>query len=384
MSEYQYYEFQAIDRPLGVKELAALRQLSSRARITPTSFVNHYNYGSFKGDPTALMGQYFDLHLYLANWGTHAFAMRVPKRFLDPKLAKNYCIGDAATMHATPEHIVIEFRSEEESGDWIDDDEGSGWLAALAPLRADLVRGDTRCLYLAWLLGIQDGAVNGKLREPAVPPGLASLSAPLLAFAEFMRLDDDLLTVAAQASGEIQPSLTHRQIESRVRALPEAEKTDLLLRFIDGGDAHLDAELRRRFEGSESDAESGRDLAGRRTAAELLAAAADRTEARRRRAAAREAREQARRTREQAAARTKYLDDLAKREDMAWRQAEALINTKQPRNYGRALDLLRDLRDLGAHLDKGNDFAAAIHSLRNRHARKPSFLARLAQEGLVN
>jgi hypothetical protein len=40
MSEYQYYEFQAIDRPLSRQDREVLRSLSSRARITATSFVN--------------------------------------------------------------------------------------------------------------------------------------------------------------------------------------------------------------------------------------------------------------------------------------------------------------------------------------------------------
>jgi hypothetical protein len=34
VSEYQYYEFQAIDRPLKPEEMAELRSRSSRARIT--------------------------------------------------------------------------------------------------------------------------------------------------------------------------------------------------------------------------------------------------------------------------------------------------------------------------------------------------------------
>jgi hypothetical protein len=42
MSEYQYYEFQAIDRPLTAEEMSELRSYSTRARITPTSFVNDY------------------------------------------------------------------------------------------------------------------------------------------------------------------------------------------------------------------------------------------------------------------------------------------------------------------------------------------------------
>ena len=55
MSEYQYYEFQAIDRPLTDEEMAELRSYSTRARITPTSFGNDYSWGSFKGDEDAWM-----------------------------------------------------------------------------------------------------------------------------------------------------------------------------------------------------------------------------------------------------------------------------------------------------------------------------------------
>lgn len=384
MSEYQYYEFQAVDRPLDDRQLRALRNLSTRARITPTSFVNHYDWGDFKGDPAALMEQCFDLHLYLANWGTHRFMLRLPRRFLDLRLARHYCAGEAAAVRATAEHVILDFESRnEEGGDWEVDGDGSGWLSALAPLRGELMQGDLRCLYLGWLLCVREGLVDGDAHEPAVPPGLAKLSGPLAAFAEFMRLDEDLLVVAAGASGDERSDLRHREVEARVRALPEAEKTALLLRFIDGGDPHLAVELRRHFADADADGTPPGGAPGRRSAAELLAAAEARAEERRQRAAKREAKEHARREREQAAARAKHLEELAKREDMAWRETEALINTKQPRNYGRALDLLKDLRDLGAHLDKDDAFAAALRSLRSRHAKKPSFLARLDKEGLA-
>ncbi len=55
MSEYQYYEFQAIDRPLDQAAQQALRAISSRARITPTSFTNHYEWGDLKADPRDLV-----------------------------------------------------------------------------------------------------------------------------------------------------------------------------------------------------------------------------------------------------------------------------------------------------------------------------------------
>ena len=38
VSEYQYYEFQAIDRPLDEADKEALGRLSSRATITSTTF----------------------------------------------------------------------------------------------------------------------------------------------------------------------------------------------------------------------------------------------------------------------------------------------------------------------------------------------------------
>ena len=42
MSEYQYYEFAAIDRPLTREQMSRLRALSTRATITPTRFSNFY------------------------------------------------------------------------------------------------------------------------------------------------------------------------------------------------------------------------------------------------------------------------------------------------------------------------------------------------------
>ena len=58
--------------------MSELRSYSSRARITPTSFVNDYAWGDFKGDEDAWMANYFDAFLYLANWGTHVLKLRLP------------------------------------------------------------------------------------------------------------------------------------------------------------------------------------------------------------------------------------------------------------------------------------------------------------------
>lgn len=69
MSEYQYYEFQALDPPLSREEMQTPRGFSSRAQITPTSFVNEYSFGSFKGNEVEWMAKYFDAFLSVATLG---------------------------------------------------------------------------------------------------------------------------------------------------------------------------------------------------------------------------------------------------------------------------------------------------------------------------
>src|SRR3712207_784527 len=100
MSEYQYYEFRAIDQPLDERAMAALRSLTSRATITPTSLVNVYHFGNFKGDPDRLMDQYFDAHLYESNWGVRRLMFRLPAPSFDLGLAMPYCVAEVVKARA--------------------------------------------------------------------------------------------------------------------------------------------------------------------------------------------------------------------------------------------------------------------------------------------
>ena len=78
MSEYQYYDFRAIDRPLTSVQRGELGKISTRAEISSTRFTNFYTFGDFQGTPVALVERYFDAFLYLANWGTRELMFRVP------------------------------------------------------------------------------------------------------------------------------------------------------------------------------------------------------------------------------------------------------------------------------------------------------------------
>lgn len=119
MSEYQYYEFLAVDYPLNEHQLAELSTLSTRALLTPTSLVNTYHWGSFRGDPRKLIETYFDAFLYLANWGTRQLMIRLPARLLDLETAARYCAGEAVTTWAAGDHVILSLASEQEEGHWM-------------------------------------------------------------------------------------------------------------------------------------------------------------------------------------------------------------------------------------------------------------------------
>jgi hypothetical protein len=380
VSEYQYYEFQAIDRPLTEREMRELRSCSSRATITATRFVNHYNFGSFKGDPSTWMEKYFDAFLYLANWGTHDLRIRLPRRVLDLDTARLYCRGEAAVAHSQSDFIILEFLSEsDDRGGWDDEDE-SGWLSSLIPLRADLAAGDHRALYLAWLLCVQEGELADDAAEPPIPGGLGVLNAPLRAFADFLRIDDDLITVAAARSPRANELPSDKDFEKWLAALSDEEKNGWLRRFASGREPHLGAELLLRFRGSRPIPRC--DGEAPRTVGELLAAAGQHAKERCRQEAERAAAERARRERDEAEARERHLESLARRGAKVWLEVEELIATKQPGKYDEAVKLLCDLRDLGLRRGRKDEVEARLLRLREEHARKPSFVERLKKAGL--
>ncbi len=382
MSEYQYYEFQAIDRPLTEKEMGELRAYSTRARITPTSFVNDYAWGNFKGDEDAWMEKYFDAFLYLANWGTRVLKLRLPAQLLDRKTARLYCVGDRAAAREKNGKVIVTFQSDDErGGEWV---EGEGVLSSLISVRTELARGDLRCLYLGWLLCAQSGDLRDDESEPPVPSGLAQPSASLASLGEFLRIDTDWLHVAAKASAPMEETAPKTsEIRAWLAKFPATEKDELLTRLVAGNEPALANELLQRFARGPDQAgrAAGAEPIRRRTVGELLREVEQAAAERRRLEADRAEKEKARREREAAIARAKHLDEIEGKQAALWDRVERLIATVQPKSYDRAVELLVDLRDLAAR-ESGGDFRRRLEALRAEHARKPSLIERLRKAGL--
>jgi hypothetical protein len=386
MSEYQYYEFLALDRPLDARQQDEVRALSTRASVTATSFSNEYHWGNFRGDPSRMMEHYYDAHLYLANWGSRRIMLRFPRSLLDIDVVEQYCVSDQAAAWTIGDFLVLDMTSEDDPGDWVAAAEGS--LSAVVGVRAEIAAGDLRPLYLAWLAGYGswerdeyafDSEDDDQL-EPPVPPGLVRLTASQRALADFLRLDDDLLTVAATASPPLEDATDDpRELAGWIANQSEGEKDRLLLRIIQDNPTTVRMELLRRFREQST---TPIDEAPRRTVADLLDAAARTRADRERRAAAHRAETQARREKAQAIARQRRLDELARGEETAWARVDALIASRKAGEYDAAVALLEDLRDLADRDSRPAEFAERYAALRQEHARKPSLIERLNQAGI--
>ncbi|MCZ0945359.1 MAG: hypothetical protein OXJ53_20075 [Gammaproteobacteria bacterium] len=375
MSEYQYYEFQAIDRPLDEADRAALRRLSSRAQITATSFTNEYNYGDFKGDPRQLMTRWFDLHLYVANWGTRRFMMRLPKRLFDRNRFDALMMAtDLAAVTEAGDNLILDICDDGEDREYVDWEDGSGWLGALAPLRADLLSGDWRLPYLLWLTGVENGNLRDEALEPL--PGIAPLNGGLQAFAEFFRIDGDLVQAAAEAPKDARSQdSSSAAVRAVISKMSESQKTDVLLRLAEG-DPHVAAELRGRVRSALS-RRGGRKPPTLRSASELRSRAEAIREDRERAAAERRRAERLRRERQQEQARRARLAALRRRGAEVWREVEAEVERRNASGYDQAASLISDLRALADEDGQMADFSNRLNALRQRHERKQRFLERL-------
>jgi hypothetical protein len=373
MSEYQYYEFQAIDRPLSEKEQAEVGSLSSRAEVTSTRAVFTYSYGDFRSDPEKVLQKYFDAMLYLTSWGTKQLAFRLPRVLVDAKALAAYRYEDLISTLVAKNHIVLDICfHDEEGGSWV---EGEGWLSSLAMLRRDILLGDYRALYLAWLKAI---SIEAELEEhedqlePPVPAGLKKLSAPLKSLVDLFEIDDDLIAMAAEASVANKEAVAF-DIEQQIAKLSEQERIDFLVR-VAKGDPQVNVQLFKRLKelAPNQRERSAPSPTPRRKASELLSAAPARL-ARKKKLERQKADE----------ARIKRLNAMAQQEPEMWKQVFDLIKTKQTKAYDEAVKRLTELRELAQHLGRSEQYESRLGQIQQEFSSLSGLKFRLQQAGLI-
>lgn len=382
MSEYQRYEFMTVDKPLTPQQLDAVNDLSSHIEASSTHAFIEYNWGDFKHDPIKVLYKFFDGFLYWANWGSPQFALRFPHGALPGDLIENYDFDEFVTFtqHRDYDILDIQFGEWEPLDEWVDYELGS-----MIGVRDELMDGDLRPLYLAWLAcqstieGFDDGeddyiedeeeeeGEDDELRGVMpVPPGMGELTAAQQSLAELLRLPEELLFSAAQYSSSAKPT-ANDDFVAWVELLPQERRKDYLVRLArnePGLSRLLVKELRElgRGETNATPLEEGKRV----TYATLVAESKG----------IREKRERERREQERQA-RLRHLQDLHDHLDTYWQQVEKAAARGNASGYDEAVGLLVELREVASHFKETPQFQTRFRSWVQSHMRRPALLRRL-------
>src|SRR5947209_4854743 len=384
MSEYQRYEFMTIERPLTRAQLDAVNDLSSHIEASSTHALIEYHWGNFKHDPIKVLHEFFDAFLYWANWGSPHLAFRFPHGALPTDLLTGYDLDDFVefTRHADYDILDIHFGEMEAPNQWTEYELGS-----LIGIRDELMEGDLRALYIAWLASQRmmggydeeeeegewdDEEEDGEGKEdeegssvPPVPPAFETLTAAQHALAELLQMPQELLVAAARHSSPAGPS-TDDDFVTWVKLLPAERQHEYLVRL-----AHNEPGLSRLL--VKELRELGRDKTTATqptgehvTYATLLAeskAIKDQLE--------REKREQER------LARQRHLQEIHDHQDNYWHQVDQAVMRGSGTGYDEATQLLIELREATNQFKETQAFQERFRTWVRPHLRRPAFVKRL-------
>lgn len=234
MSEFQYIAFRAIDAPVSKANLKFMREQSTRAEITPWAFDNQYTFGDFHGNAIEMLRRGYDFHFHYADFGIRKLMIHIPE---PPAEAKEYLIDDQLCFTKDKRGQtsgILTFNLSLEPGGLEDVWEPVELVDKLLPLRAEILAGDLRPLYLAHLAIASDMNHDpADEKDAPVPAGLEKLTAAQKAFAEFYGIDKALLAAAAQgAPSHAERAKVKESFDHWLESQPDSEKNLWLKRVV--------------------------------------------------------------------------------------------------------------------------------------------------------
>jgi hypothetical protein len=380
MSEYQYYEFLAIDRPLTKNEMAELRALSTRATITPVSFINEYNWGNFKADPEKLMERYFDAHVYVANWMTAIFMLRLPIEALTKETAKAMEVPYILDFKATRSHWIITWSLEEsEDYDRFGMEDAYGWMARLAPVRDELLRGDLRSLYIGWLAAVSREIMDDDAMEPISVRGLGQPTAAQQALAEFLEVDPDLLAGAGMGRpAAAEAEISAQEMDQWIDGMPGEEVKSILKQLLEGKGQQAERYIRNRFASWQRSSQSGNNQSPRRKVGQLRQNAQKAREVR----LEKEKQDQKQREIKRLEKRKAYLKKLSSDFPKAWALVKEPVERGSGRGYDEACSILVDIAAAYDLFATKKQFQKELKKFMAGHLRRKALIQRLVKAGI--
>ncbi|TWT94108.1 hypothetical protein Pla108_38200 [Botrimarina colliarenosi] len=348
MSEYQYVEFQAVDRPLTDRELAYARKQSTRAEISRRSFHNEYHFGDFRGDVIGMLQRGYDVHLHYANFGIRTVAIRLPARVPFAKAVwSSYIVeglswapdrrGSGGVLTLAPYHEADELEEL-----W----EFEPCMRAIVGLRTRLMAGDLRVLYLFWLAAAIDGQHDSvDAKEPPVPGGLAKIAGDAQPFLEFFGLEPHLLGAAAEVSAEAPDVASPEQrIQRWVESKSDKDVKSLLRELLSEDSAAVKAATVARILGATTSS-VWPTVTTNRNCQELLDRAAQLRQAEYEREQERLVAAENRKAAKQAQERKVRMKQMVDEPKKWLRKADELVAARGTDNYEAAAEVLDELRE---------------------------------------
>ncbi len=338
MSEYQYVAFRAIDRPVDAKNLAYMQKQSSRAEITPWSFENEYNFGDFRGDAEEMLRRGYDMNLHYAHYGIRTLMIRLPQGLPNAAVLEPYLVVDAFDFLKDKKGPggILSISPFYDGGDLDELWDLDSYLDRLLPLRAELLDGDLRPLYLAHLAAASDSNNDPeKTPEAPVPAGLKNLTPAQDALAEFYGLSEDLLAAAAKESLPLKTEAKAKpNYATWLKSQPEKTKDAWLAAILEDSASTVRAEMLAKYRAS-FDAPVWPTTKPNRTIAQLEDLAQDIAKEEEQKAAAKAERQKEAR-----------LAAMAKDPNKTLRETEQLVTERTSDAYRRVAELLAELREV--------------------------------------
>ena len=376
MSEFQYYEFQSIDRDLSKEEMEEVAEMSSRVVLTSRRAVFTYSYSSFRYDIESVLLNYFDAFLYMANWGSKRLMFKFPEELIDFDFIKEYnatCYENYFKIYKKQNYVLIDIDINYEDENWWLDEEQS-LLYEMVEIRRDILNKDYRSIFLIWLnflnmnyMGEELGPKD-KVDLNLIPANLKEIKGGLRTLVEFYSINVDWINAASKYSNTVlEADVDYAKI---VKSLPQDVKDEFLLKML-SGETNLVIKLKNVIDGLGKKKEKKKKGKKKKskdeiTIGELISDVKSEEEKR-------EIKEEE----ERQEAYLKRMQSLAKNEKYTLKEIEALISHGSGKSYDNVLSNLLELKELAIYRKKLSEFEEYVEELKENYSRKSALMRRL-------
>ncbi len=375
MSEFQSYEFYAIDKPLNSESLKSIRSMSSRVQLSPQKAVFTYSYSDFRYDEEEVLIDYFDFMVYLANWGSKRLMMKFPPELVDYEFLRKYRISvlssykqDIRVFKKSGFVLLDVSYTEEEGTGWIE--EGS-YGYDLLNIRTEIMKGDYSSLFIIWLRFLEDLYTSEEFdldysfESSLIPSNLSKSNPSGHAAREFFEVNQDWLNaMSSYSKREDEEKINYEQ---KILNMPEDRMVEYI-RMILSDEPNLKVKLVKEIKGGNvSERKSQFD----RTKLVEVGEKVSKIEQ------FRKENEHKEKTRQE----LERMTEIRQNQDQIKMVVTENIDQGNSKFYKIAISKIMELRDMNDYFSTQEHFEAFLNEITSKYSRKSSFIRMLKESG---